>query len=87
MKFNTAIAAMMTLINKVYDLGKLTRDEFVTFITLLARLHPTCAGFITPSWVARACCAGEVARMGRVKTVDEQVEIAVRSAASCAAPS
>ena len=42
MKFNTAIAAMMTLINKVYDLGKLTRDDRVRHpsIHCFARLHP-----------------------------------------------
>ncbi|MFY9381669.1 MAG: leucine--tRNA ligase, partial [Eubacteriales bacterium] len=35
MKFNTAIAALMTLINEIYDAGTLTHEELVTFIKLL----------------------------------------------------
>ena len=37
MKFNTAIAALMTLINDFKDAGTITRDDLVVFIKLL---HP-----------------------------------------------
>ena len=40
MKFNTAIAAMMTFINDVYEYGTLTNDELVTFIKLLNPFAP-----------------------------------------------
>ncbi|MBQ8447451.1 MAG: leucine--tRNA ligase, partial [Clostridia bacterium] len=40
MKFNTAIAAMMSLTNDIYDAGTLTLDEFKTFITLLSPFAP-----------------------------------------------
>ena len=40
MKFNTAIAAMMSLINEIYDAGTLTVDELKTFITLLNPFAP-----------------------------------------------
>ena len=40
MKFNTAIAALMTLLNEITDVGSLTKDEFVTFITLLNPFAP-----------------------------------------------
>ena len=39
-KFNTAIAAMMALLNTVAEVGKLTRDEFVTFARLLSPFAP-----------------------------------------------
>ena len=40
MKFNTAIAAMMSLVNDIYDAGTLTVDELKTFITLLNPFAP-----------------------------------------------
>ena len=40
MKFNTAIAAMMSLINEIYEVGTLTVDELKTFITLLNPFAP-----------------------------------------------
>ncbi len=40
MKFNTAIAAMMSLINDFYKKGSVTRDEFKTFIVLLNPVAP-----------------------------------------------
>ena len=40
MKFNTAIASMMTLINKIYEVGHLTTDELKTFISILCPFAP-----------------------------------------------
>ncbi len=40
MKFNTAIAAMMSLVNDIYDAGTLTVDELKTLITLLNPFAP-----------------------------------------------
>jgi len=40
MKFNTAIAAMMSFINEIYNDGSITRDELKTFITLLYPVAP-----------------------------------------------
>lgn len=40
MKFNTAIAALMTLVNSFYDSGFVTHDELKTFITLLYPIAP-----------------------------------------------
>ncbi len=39
-KFNTAIAAMMALLNTVAEVGKLTKDELVTFARLLSPFAP-----------------------------------------------
>ena len=40
MKFNTAIACLMTLINEVYAVGKISRDDLVIFIKLLCPFAP-----------------------------------------------
>ncbi len=40
MKFNTAIAALMTLINDIYDNGKLNNAELKAFVTLLYPFAP-----------------------------------------------
>jgi len=40
MKFNTAIAAMMTLLNEIYEEGCLTKDELEIFVSLLCPFAP-----------------------------------------------
>ncbi len=40
MKFNTAIAALMTLTNDVYNVGKISKDQLQTFIKLLCPFAP-----------------------------------------------
>ena len=40
MRFNTAIAAMMGALNTIYEVGKLTRDELITFAKLLSPFAP-----------------------------------------------
>lgn len=39
-KFNTAIAAMMALLNTIGEVGKITKDELVTFARLLSPFAP-----------------------------------------------
>ena len=40
MKFNTAIAALMTLLNAIYDKGSINKAELKTFVTLLNPFAP-----------------------------------------------
>ncbi len=40
LKFNTAIAALMSLLNKFYSLGKVTKGEFKSFLILLYPFAP-----------------------------------------------
>ena len=40
MKFNTAIAALMTLLNKIYDKGAINKAELKTYLTLLNPFAP-----------------------------------------------
>ena len=43
MKFNTAIAALMTLINDLYTVKKITRDDLIIIIKLLV---PVCSAYV-----------------------------------------
>ena len=40
MKYNTAIAAMMTLVNELYDAGSVTRKELETLLLILSPVAP-----------------------------------------------
>ena len=40
LKFNTALAALMTLLNEIYDKNSINKSEFKTFITLLCPFAP-----------------------------------------------
>ena len=40
LKYNTAIATLMALLNEIYDAGSITKDELKTFITLLKPFAP-----------------------------------------------
>lgn len=40
MKFNTAIAAMMSLVNDIYAKGDVTRDELHTLLVLMNPVAP-----------------------------------------------
>jgi len=40
LKFNTAVAAMMTLVNEFYGAGKITKGEFKIFLILLNPVAP-----------------------------------------------
>ena len=79
MKFNTAIAAMMTFLNEVYANGSIPKDALLTFIKLLSPFAPHICeemwadlsqeGFVTISpWPD----------YDEAKTVDDTIEIAVQ---------
>ena len=79
MKFNTAIAAMMSLINEISDAGTITRDQLSAFIRLLT---PFCPHICEEMWT-------EIGEEGMVstapwpdydeaKTIDDTVEIVVQ---------
>lgn len=79
LKFNTAIAAMMSLVNDFYRVGKVTKGEFATLIILL---NPVVPHITEELWQ-------EIGKEGRVydaawpeydeeKTVEDTIEIAVQ---------
>ncbi len=79
LKYNTAIAAMMALINDFYKKNSITRDEFKTFITLLNPVAP----HITEELWEIAGFEGRVYQTtwpeyDETKTVESTVEIALQ---------
>ncbi len=80
MKYNTAIAALMTLLNKIYEIGKINRAELKTLIILVNPFAP----HVTEEMWAN-CGYGEMlAKDARwpsfdeAKCVDSTVEIVVQ---------
>jgi len=79
MKFNTAIAAMMSLTNDIYDAGTLTVDELKTFITLLSPFAPHVTEEIWHELGEQSFLSIEKwPEYDEAKTVDSTVTIAVQ---------
>ena len=79
MKFNTAIAAMMSLINEIYDAGTLTGDELGIFVRLLCPYAPHLAEEIWASLGNKELCAlAPWPTYDESKTVDSTIEIALQ---------
>lgn len=79
LKFNTAIAAMMTLVNEFYKAGKVTRDEFKTLLVLL---NPVAAHVTEELWETLGF-EGRLYQTSwpeyeEAKTVESTIEIAVQ---------
>ena len=79
MKFNTAIAQMMTLINAIYDHGSLTADELGIFVRLLCPFAPHISEEIWESLGNKNLCSiAQWPEYDESKTVDATVEYAVQ---------
>ncbi len=79
MKFNTAIAQMMTLVNEMYSIGSVTKAELKT---LLALLNPVAPHMTEEMWQLLGC-EGELAhaqwpQWDEKALVKSEVEIAVQ---------
>ncbi len=79
MKFNTAIAAMMTLLNRIYEVGTLTRDELYTFVSILSPFAPHICEEIN-EWLGNKdmLASAPWPTYDEAKTVDATIEIAVQ---------
>ena len=79
MKYNTAIAAMMSVLNEIYDKGSVTRGELMTFITLLNPFAPHLTEEINEVLGNREMLArAKWPEYDPAKCVDAAVEIAVQ---------
>ena len=79
MKFNTAIAAMMTFVNDVFDVGCLTIDELKTFIKLLNPFAPHLTEEIWSNLGEKSFLSlAKWPEYDEEKTVENTVEIAVQ---------
>ena len=79
LKFNTAIAAMMGLLNEIYDKGTLTRDELGILVRLLCPFAPHLAEEMWQDLGGTGLCSlAEWPMWDEAKTVDSTVEVAVQ---------
>ncbi len=79
MKFNTAIAAMMALVNDIYDAGSLTVDEFKSLIALLCPFAPHLTEELWEGLGEKQFLAISAwPEYDEAKTKDNEIEIAVQ---------
>ena len=79
MKFNTAIAAMMTCLNEINDVGSLTKDELSVFIRLLCPFAPhLCEEMWEQLGGEGLCSTAQWPDYDESKCVDDEIEIAVQ---------
>ncbi len=79
LKCNTAIAAMMSVLNEIYDKGSVTRGELMTFITLLNPFAPHITEEINEAIGGKEMLAkAKWPEYNPAKCVDAAVEIAVQ---------
>ena len=79
MKFNTAIAALMSLVNDFYKVGKVTRGEFLTLITLLNPVAPHITEELWEKYGNGGFLSlAEWPSYDEALTVDSEIEIAIQ---------
>ncbi len=75
LKYNTAIAALMTLLNEIYDAGAVTKKELRTFVTLLNPFAPHVTEEINEALGGTMLATGQWPTYDEAKCVDAEVEI------------
>ncbi len=79
MKFNTAIAALMTLLNEIYEVGSLTKGELKTFVKLLDPFAPHVAEEVWEVLGGEGLLAvAQWPEFDEAKTVDATIEVPVQ---------
>lgn len=79
MKFNTAIAALMSLLNEIFEHGTLTIDELETFVTLLCPFAPHISEEIYEQIKGEGLLSHHAwPTYDEAKTIDQTVEIAIQ---------
>ena len=77
MKFNTAIACLMTLINEIYAVGKISKDDLVIFIKLLCPFAPHLCEEIWET-IGGEGLLSQWPEYEESKTVEDSIEIGVQ---------
>ena len=79
LKFNTAIASMMALLNEIADVGCITRDELMTLVRLICPFAPHIAEELWETLGGEGLCSlAPWPTWDESKTVDSTVEVAVQ---------
>ena len=78
-KFNTAIAAMMTLINEVSSVGAISKEQFETFVKLLCPFAPhLCEELWEFTGHEGFCSLAPWPVFDESKTIEDEIEVAVQ---------
>ena len=79
MKFNTAIAALMTLLNEIYEAGSITKCELKTFVKLLDPFAPHVCEEVWEKIGGEGLLAvAQWPEYDEAKTVDATIEVPVQ---------
>lgn len=79
MKFNTAIACLMTLLNEIYDKGSITKGELKTFVKLLDPFAPhVCEEVWSEIGGEGLLAVAQWPEFDPAKTVDATIEVPVQ---------
>ena len=79
MRFNTAIAAMMGMLNTIYEVGHITKDELTTFAKILSPFAPHIAEEINELLGNNNLISiAEWPEYDESKTVDDTVQLPVQ---------
>ena len=78
-KFNTAIAAMMTLINEISAVGAISKEQFETFVKLLCPFAPhLCEALWEFTGHEGFCSLAPWPVFDESKTIEDEIEVAVQ---------
>ena len=78
-KFNTAIAAMMTLINEISAVGAISKEQFETFVKLLCPFAPhLCEELWEFTGHEGFCSLAPWPVFDKSKTIEDEIEVAVQ---------
>ncbi|MBR5535441.1 MAG: leucine--tRNA ligase, partial [Clostridia bacterium] len=78
MKFNTAIASLMTLVNKIYEVGSVNKAEYKTLLTLLNPFAPHMTEELHKELFGTILSEGKWVEYDEALCVDSTVEIVVQ---------
>ena len=78
MKFNTALAALMTLVNKIYEVGSINKAEYKTLLTLLYPFAPHISEELYSQLFGEILSNGKWVSYDEELCIDSTIEIVVQ---------
>ena len=79
MKFNTAVSALMILLNKFEEQEEITKDDYRTFLILFNPIAPHITEELNEKYnLGKAICKSSWPKYDEAQTIDEEKEIAVQ---------
>lgn len=79
MKFNTAVSALMILLNKFEEQEEITKEDYRTFLILFNPIAPHITEELNEKYnLGEAICKSSWPKYDEAKTIDEEKEIAVQ---------